>query len=153
VTQVRAGDLVFIDPPYSGVQYSRFYHVLETVATGYNGPFTGVGRYPRESVRPKSDFSLVSKAKGALEGLFSAISSRGAAAIVTFPEHECSNGLSGKTVTGIARKYFRVSRTAVSSRFSSLGGTSGESSAGSERAARVSANELILHLEPKARRR
>lgn len=152
VTQVRAGDLVFIDPPYSGVQYSRFYHVLETVATGYNGPVSGVGRYPRESVRPQSDFSLVSKAKGALEDLLSAISTRGAAAIVTFPEHECSNGLSGTAVTGIAQKYFRVSRTAVSSRFSSLGGTSGESSAGSERAARVSANELILHLEPKTRR-
>ncbi|MCB9133375.1 MAG: DNA adenine methylase [Anaerolineales bacterium] len=25
-------DLVFVDPPYSSVQYSRFYHVLETVA-------------------------------------------------------------------------------------------------------------------------
>ena len=30
--QVREGDLVFLDPPYSGVHYSRFYHVLETIA-------------------------------------------------------------------------------------------------------------------------
>jgi adenine-specific DNA-methyltransferase len=33
-TSVARGDVVFIDPPYSGVHYSRFYHVLETLARG-----------------------------------------------------------------------------------------------------------------------
>src|SRR5579884_2070448 len=32
--ELEEGDLVFIDPPYSGVHYSRFYHVLETIARG-----------------------------------------------------------------------------------------------------------------------
>jgi adenine-specific DNA-methyltransferase len=43
---LQESDLVFIDPPYSGVQYSRFYHVLETIADGGRGPVTEVGRYP-----------------------------------------------------------------------------------------------------------
>jgi adenine-specific DNA-methyltransferase len=33
VKTLQEGDLVFIDPPYSGVHYSRFYHVLETIAS------------------------------------------------------------------------------------------------------------------------
>jgi adenine-specific DNA-methyltransferase len=148
---VRCGDIVFIDPPYSGVQYSRFYHVLETVATGYSGEVIGVGRYPDVGSRPKSDFSLVSKSEDAFSNLLKEVALRGADAIVTFPEHKCSNGLSGEVVSRIAREYFDVSRKVVSSRFSSLGGTSGASAIGSERAARVEAKELILHL--RARRR
>ena len=46
--KLQKGDLVFIDPPYSGVHYSRFYHVLETIARGSCGEVTGVGRYPAE---------------------------------------------------------------------------------------------------------
>lgn len=30
---LKPTDIVFIDPPYSAVQYSRFYHVLETIAS------------------------------------------------------------------------------------------------------------------------
>ena len=43
--QLQDGDLVFIDPPYSGVQYSRFYHVLETVAKRTRVTVSGKGRY------------------------------------------------------------------------------------------------------------
>jgi adenine-specific DNA-methyltransferase len=150
---VRSGDLVFIDPPYSGVQYSRFYHVLETVATGYRDRVTGVGRYPHSIVRPKSDFSLVSKSENALNNLLREVAVRGADAIVTFPDHECSNGLSGSAVTKLASKYFRVDRKVISSRFSSLGGTSGASAVGSERAARLNAKELILYLRSRSKPR
>jgi adenine-specific DNA-methyltransferase len=149
--KVRAGDLVFIDPPYSGVHYSRFYHVLETVATGYCDRITGVGRYPLSTVRPKSDFSLVSKSENALDNLLREVAARGANAIVTFPDHECSNGLSGRAVTKLASKYFRVDRKVVSSRLSSLGGTSGASAVGSERAARLNAKELILYLRSRSK--
>lgn len=53
--QVTEGDLVFLDPPYSGVHYSRFYHVLETVAVGKVGEISGIGRYPPSNERPRSD--------------------------------------------------------------------------------------------------
>ena len=39
-------DFVFVDPPYSAVHYSRFYHVLETIARGKCGEVSGTGRYP-----------------------------------------------------------------------------------------------------------
>jgi len=148
---LRPGDLAFIDPPYSGVQYSRFYHVLETIATGYAEQVTGTGRYPHAAARPQSDFSLVSKSAEALDNLLREIAVRGANAILTFPDHECSNGLSGAEVSQIAANYFVVNRRVVSSRFSSLGGTSGASAAGSERAAQRQTKELILHLRSKRR--
>ena len=150
VQTLRQGDLVFIDPPYSGVHYSRFYHVLETLAEGACGKVTGTGRYPCATRRPKSDFSIKSRSLQAIEELFLGISERGASAIVTFPAHECSNGLSGALVTKAAKKYFDVEKKVVSSKFSTLGGTSGESATGSERAARKHAKELILQLRPKS---
>ena len=55
---LEEGDLVFIDPPYSGVHYSRFYHVLETIAHGGCGKVTGVGRYPDVEFRPRSNYSI-----------------------------------------------------------------------------------------------
>ena len=149
VNKLNAGDLVFIDPPYSGVHYSRFYHVLETIATGQRCVTDGVGRYPANEFRPKSEFSMKTTSKDALDKLLSKVAGRGASAILTFPDHDCSNGLSGNIVRSVAHKYFRVREKTVSSKFSTLGGTSGKSATGSERAARLSANELILHLSPK----
>lgn len=146
---LRANDLVFIDPPYSGVHYSRFYHVLETVATGRCEEVSGVGRYQDSKFRPRSDFSMKTTSSAALDNLLKEISDHGAEAIITFPEHECSNGLSGSIVEATASKYFSVERKVVSSRFSTLGGTSGASATGSERAARQAAKELILYLREK----
>lgn len=149
IPQFKKGDLIFIDPPYSGVHYSRFYHVLETIATGTCYEVSGVGRYPDSEFRPKSDFSVKTKSKKALDDLLGGIAEQGASAIVTFPAHDCSNGLSGAIVRETAAKYFSVEEKIVSSKFSTLGGTSGTSAKGSERAARKPAQELILHLRPK----
>jgi adenine-specific DNA-methyltransferase len=143
---LQENDLVFIDPPYSGVHYSRFYHVLETVATGVDSEVSGVGRYPPVNLRPQSDYSVKSKSRIAIDSLFKEISERGASAIVTFPEHDCSNGLSGERVLSAAKQYFRVEKKYVSSKLSSLGGTSGVSGKGKERAARRRTRELILLL-------
>jgi 16S rRNA G966 N2-methylase RsmD len=53
-------DLAFIDPPYSNVQYSRFYHVLETIARGQTQiNVSGIGRYPPLKERPQSKFSNI----------------------------------------------------------------------------------------------
>lgn len=141
-------DLVFVDPPYSGVHYSRFYHVLETVALGECGEVTGVGRYPDPSRRPKSRYSLKGQSATALEDLLSRISRAGATGILTFPDHACSNGLSGEKVRELSRKHFAVDDLYVNSVFSTLGGHSSQREADKGRQARQAASEMMLVLRP-----
>lgn len=140
---LKEGDLAFIDPPYSGVHYSRFYHVLESIAVGIVGEVSGSGRYPSRIDRPSSDYSISTKAASAIELLLSEIASKGARAIVTFPAGDASNGLSGSGIREIAAKHFRIKEAKISSRFSTLGGNS------THRAARQIADELILTLTAK----
>ncbi len=147
--RLQKGDLVFIDPPYSSVHYSRFYHVLETIAQGSCGEVTGVGRYPAHELRPRSKYSIISESSQAFDDLLKNISSRGAEAIVTFPDHECSNGLSGASVRKIAAKYFQVRKRQVASKFSTLGGTGSDRGDKSGRSPRKETQELILVLKPK----
>ena len=136
-------DIVFLDPPYSAVQYSRFYHVLETLALGRCGAVTGRGRYPDPSLRPRSDYSLRTKATAALSALLSRLAKTGARVILTFPAHDCSNALSGEKVIAIAERDFRVRQKRIENSFSTLGGTA------KDRGARQPASELVLLLEPR----
>ncbi len=147
--QLQGGDLAFIDPPYSGVHYSRFYHVLETIANGTCGEVTGVGRYPATPLRPRSKYSLKTESPNALDDLLRTVALRGARAILTFPDHDCSNGLGGDAVREIAASHFRVRERQVKSKFSTLGGTGGGSDDEAGRSARQHAKELMLVLEPK----
>lgn len=138
--QAEPGDLAFVDPPYSGVHYSRFYHVLETVARGRVGTVAGIGRYPPPEERPASSFSLKTQAQKAFDELFALLARRGASAIITFPAGDASNGLSGDDVKRLAAEHFRIEEEKVSSRFSTLGGDT------KHRAARHDADEMILTL-------
>ncbi len=138
--QTKAGDLAFVDPPYSGVHYSRFYHVLETVARGKIGEVAGIGRYPSIDERPSSSFSMKTTAQKAFDELLALLARRGASVIITFPAGKASNGLSGVEVKELAASHFRIEEEKVSSRFSTLGGDS------KHRAARQDADELILTL-------
>ena len=147
VQELCPGDLVFLDPPYSDVHYSRFYHVLETIALGRCANVAGVGRYPPPSERPRSRYSMKSEALQALDGLLKGIAAKGAAALLTFPEHKCSNGLSGEIVRAAAEKYFDVQCTPVKNRFSTMGGTKSTMGEGNGRTARQKANELIFTLK------
>lgn len=149
VQQLRKGALVFIDPPYSGVHYSRFYHVLETVAHGSCGVVTGVGRYPARELRPHSKYSISSASADAFDSLLKGVASRDARAIVTFPDHNCSNGLSGDSVREVAARHFRVREQRVAIKFSTLGGRGRNHSNKTGRSARRHAQELILVLEPR----
>jgi adenine-specific DNA methylase len=142
-------DLTFIDPPYSGVHYSRFYHVLETIAVGQCGEVSGTGRYPAPTLRPRSSYSLRSQSNSALNALFKQIAAKGASAVLTFPSHACSNGLSGDVVRDLAAQHFRITKQLVKSRFSSLGGTGVKREGISSRNAQRSADELLLVLRPK----
>lgn len=143
--QLDQNDIAFLDPPYSGVHYSRFYHVLETIARGKCDAVDGTGRYPLPNERPKSDFSVASKSEAALDKLLAALAKRRVKTIVTFPQEETSNGLSGQIVEETARKYFQVSKKVVNGRFSTLGGNL------QNRKARIPAYEVILTLTPETK--
>jgi adenine-specific DNA methylase len=146
---LRKGDLAFVDPPYSGVHYSRFYHVLETIALGECSEVSGIGRYPAFKERPWSRYSVATEARKALSELFEIVSSKKTRTIVTFPVHKCSNGLSGRIVRNLAKKYFNIGEQSVKSRFSSLGGIGENGNGAASRSARMGARELILVLNPK----
>jgi adenine-specific DNA-methyltransferase len=143
IPTLRSDDLVIVDPPYSGVHYSRFYHVLETIARGNCGPVTGTGRYPPVAERPQSSFSVKSRSKAALDKLLSSLAEIRSTIILTFPKGECSNGLSGAIVIETARTWFHVEEKIVNGKFSTLGGNN------SHRAARTASNELVLLLRRK----
>lgn len=140
---LRPGDLVIVDPPYSEVQYSRFYHVLETVARGWCGPVEGVGRYPPITERPQSNFCRKSQSKRVLHRLIEALAKAQATVIFTFPAGQSSNGLSGDIVLRAAHTWFDVEKMIVNGRFSTLGGNN------TDRASRKPSSELLILMQPK----
>jgi adenine-specific DNA-methyltransferase len=155
IPKLKEGDLVLIDPPYSGVQYSRFYHVLETIARGKCGKVSGIGRYPDLSERPQSMFSNTSQSLKALDGLLAALSKRNVTVIFTFPKGKSSNGLSGNRVIEYSKKYFdldkssRTHRHVIAGKFSTLGGNNKFNKHKTLKQSRVDSEELVLLLKPK----
>ncbi|KAF0106435.1 MAG: adenine-specific DNA methylase-like protein [Anaerolineaceae bacterium] len=146
VDKLNSKDLVFIDPPYSSVQYSRFYHVLETMARGYQKiSVEGVGRYIPIKDRPQSQFSNTSQAKAALKSLIRKLAAKECTVIFTFPSGEASNGLSGDYIRQIAGEFYKVEDyTTINGKFSTLGGNN------EGRDARKTSSELILLMMPKS---
>ncbi len=147
--RIEPGQLVFVDPPYSAVQYSRFYHVLETIARGATIDPMGAGRYPPAEERPRSLYSMKGDAFAAITDLFLALSEAESTCVVTFPNHNCSNGLSAAHIEGVSSQFFKVDKKLVKSVFSTLGGTSKNDRTVQGRAARRHTEEMILVLRPK----
>lgn len=119
------------------------------MARGSCGEVTGVGRYPAREFRPRSKYSIRSESTVALNDLLRNVASRGATAILTFPDHDCSTGLSGDSVIEIAVKHFEVRVHRVARKFCTLGGTWDDRGDKAGRSARKNAQELILVLKPK----
>lgn len=143
LNNLKENDLVFLDPPYSSVHYSRFYHVLETIARKRPVETSGAGRYPPSTERPISDYSKSSTALKATESLLKKIAEAGAKAVFTFPEQQTSNKLSGKLIEQVSKEYFIVEVGSNSTNFSTLGGNC------DNRPARKRTKELYIKLLPK----
>lgn len=140
--RLRPDDFVFIDPPYSAAQYSRFYHVLETIARGRASGAEGRGRYPPFSERPQSAYSTRSGSKAAIDALLTALERAGCHGVLTFPRYPSSNGLDGEEVVASLRRRFRTDVRLVRMPFSSMGGN------GNGRAARFRSSELVVRFRP-----
>lgn len=98
--------LVYIDPPYTGEQYSRFYHVLETICK-YDNPkleFKGLYRTDRFT----SNFSLKTKAFDEFEKLFSALASKNKKIVLSYS----TKGLIKEyEMEYLLKKYFKYCET------------------------------------------
>lgn len=79
--------VVYADPPYTNDQYSRYYHLFETLYLYDYPDVSGAGRY--RSNRFSTTFSLKSQAATAIESLVKAVHSIGADIVLSYP----SNGL------------------------------------------------------------
>jgi adenine-specific DNA-methyltransferase len=126
--------VIYADPPYTDDQYSRFYHVLETLCL-YDYPrVTGVGLYRPN--RFQTSFSHKAKSAGALSTLIESSAKTGADLILSYP----TNGLAvqaGASVRSLLKTHFRrveVSRS-MQHEHSTFGASKG--------AAKAPATELI----------
>lgn len=63
-----SGDVLYIDPPYNTIQYSRIYHLLETIAKYDNPRLIGDNRV-RDYFHQKSSYSSPKTAISSLEDL------------------------------------------------------------------------------------
>jgi len=116
--------VIYADPPYTKDQYSRYYHVYETLFN-YDFPSSsGVGRTPdRRSV---SAFSLKSQVTEALCELRDRIADRGVPLILSYP----SSGLAATgatTVSDLLAERFTVTTESFSADHSTLGASKGAS--------------------------
>jgi adenine-specific DNA methylase len=80
-------ELYYLDPPYTAQQYSRFYHILETIATGAipnlpSGEAITSGIYTKN--RYKSAFSSRKKASDALAHILSRAAKKQITVLVSY---------------------------------------------------------------------
>lgn len=115
--------VIYADPPYTSDQYSRYYHLYETLILFDYPRSDGVGRYRPD--RFVSDFSLRSKALGKIDWLASACASMGSALVLSYP----SNGLipdSKNSLLSVLRSHFRRVETHELNHYhSSMGASKG----------------------------
>tara|TARA_R110002110_G_scaffold379354_1_gene589871 strand:- start:2211 stop:3440 length:1230 start_codon:yes stop_codon:yes gene_type:complete len=116
--------VIYADPPYSRAQYSRYYHVLETLVLYDYPACRSKGRYRED--RFHTDFSRVSRVVDAMDEFSAAASKTGAALYLSYPQ----NGLltkAGADVREILRQHYKSVSTATrrNLQHSTMGGAPG----------------------------
>jgi adenine-specific DNA-methyltransferase len=118
--------VVYADPPYSKEHYSRYYHVLESLAR-YDYPSSeGMGRYRADRFR--TPFSVKTEVIGAMHSMCEAIVDRGWTLVFSYP----SSGLLTKALSvdpgDLLSEHFDHVRLALSveSSHSTLGARHGD---------------------------
>jgi len=104
---VEKCDLIYLDPPYSSAQYSRFYHILETLVR-YDYPLVEHnGRYRKD--RYFSNFCRKSKAKSELEFLLGRCSSVTSGFVLLSYVDSSSSLIPKNDVVDIVKNHFEFS--------------------------------------------
>jgi adenine-specific DNA-methyltransferase len=118
--------IFYADPPYSKEQYSRFYHVLETLEL-YDYPEShGIGRY-----RPDRFATSLAKKSGVLKGtrsLCSAIAERQGILVLSYPSSGLLTAGLEVDLQALLGEYFDNVELAMAAKceHSTLGGRHGD---------------------------
>ena len=75
--------VIYADPPYTQDQYSRYYHIYETVVLYYYPTCQGRGLYRPD--RATSSFSLASKVEQAMDDLIAASARLKSCLVLSYP--------------------------------------------------------------------
>lgn len=131
--------VIYADPPYSRAQYSRYYHVLETLVLYDYPEATGKGRY--RGNRIQTEFSRRTTVEEAFRDFVLAASESRAALYLSYPK----NGLLftvGKDVSSILKQFYRKVRivASVNLNHSTMGAAPGKAS--------VQVMEDVYYAEP-----
>lgn len=116
---------VYADPPYTKDQYSRYYHLYETLYR-YDFPdSTGAGRY--RSDRFTSAFSLASEVESAFWRLLEGVARLGAPLVLSYPARSLLSRR-GVEIRDLIASFFRLEReTVLDYRHSTMGASQGRS--------------------------
>jgi adenine-specific DNA-methyltransferase len=127
---VRSNDVgvVYCDPPYTDDQYSRFYHVWETLVLYDYPALTGKGRY--RPGRFVTDFSLRSKVVDAFRSLIDEVAGTGADIVLSYPSNGLLHEVGGSPLEMLQARYGRAEIVAeVEHSHSTMGASKGPAKA------------------------
>lgn len=119
--------VIYADPPYSRAQYSRYYHLLETVVRYDYPACKSKGRYRDD--RHQTDFSRKANVVHAMERFSCAAAATGARLYLSYPQNGLLNA-AGVDVRDVLRLHFSTVKTIVRKplQHSTMGGAPGNAS-------------------------
>ena len=117
--------VIYADPPYTGDQYSRYYHLYETLLL-YDYPQSkATGRYRPD--RFSSRYSKTTEVATAMESLISGCAKLESRLVLSYPEHGLLPNSRDVIPSLIRKHYGEAGRTVHLDHFhSSLGGSKGQ---------------------------
>jgi len=120
----RRPAVIYADPPYTDDQYSRFYHLYETVLL-YDYPVTSSKARYRNN-RATSAFSIKTEVRRSFENLIGNTAETGAGIIISYPSNGLLEDSSGTIQDLLAAHYKNVKPVKKISHFhSTMGGSKG----------------------------
>jgi adenine-specific DNA-methyltransferase len=128
---IRSSDdvgVVYCDPPYTDDQYSRFYHVWETLVLYDYPKVTGVGLYRPD--RFTTDFSLRSRVADAFKALVEEVASTGADLVLSYPSNGLLHDVGGNPLDVLKATYPKAQLvTEIDHSHSTMGASKGSATA------------------------
>lgn len=100
------GNVIYADPPYSKNQYSRFYHVLETLHRYDYPPVSGRGRYRQD--RFHTEFSRRRKVASAFDRLCRGAARLDCALVLSYPSNGLLSSRDNELEAVLRRHFVRV---------------------------------------------